>query len=70
MNRRPRRNHTPAFKAKVALAPSRTTGPLLNWRSSSTFTPIRSRLGRPSWRVALPGFLAREAWSPPRLRST
>ena len=44
MSRRPRRNHTPAFKAKVALAAIKGDERWLSWHSSSTFTPIRSQL--------------------------
>jgi transposase len=36
MTKRPRRNHTPAFKAKVALAASRATRLWPNWHCSST----------------------------------
>src|SRR5512139_959319 len=64
MSRRPRRNHTPAFKAKVALAPSRAIEPWLSWRSSSTSTPIRSRRGKRSLKVELPMFRPRRRqWS-------
>ena len=52
MSRRPRRNHTPAFKAKVALGRHqgrRRRWP--SWRSSSTSIPIRSRRGRRSSRA-------------------
>ncbi len=37
---RTRRNHTPAFKAKVALAAVKGERRWPNWRSSLTFTPI------------------------------
>jgi len=38
MSRRARRNHTPAFKAKVALAAVKVTGRCPDLLSSSTFT--------------------------------
>ena len=64
MSRRARRNHTPAFKAKVALAAIKGDGRWPNWPSSSTSTPIRLRRGRRSWRVALPEFLDLAALTP------
>ncbi len=64
MQKRPRRNHTPAFKAKVALAAVRAIGRWLSLPSNSMFTPIRSQRGKRSWRVALPMCLARkQQWS-------
>ena len=51
MTRRPRRNHAPAFKVKVALAAikgDRTLAEAL--QSSSTSTPIRSHRGKRSSR--------------------
>ena len=54
MTRRPRRNHSPAFKAKVALRPSRSRRRWLDWPSSSTCTRTRSLNGaRSSWKVPL-----------------
>ena len=41
MSKRPRRNHTPAFKAKVALSAIKAMEHWLSLRSSSTCTPIR-----------------------------
>ena len=41
MSRRPRRNHTPAFKAKVALAAIKGDRTLAQLANSSTSTPIR-----------------------------
>jgi len=41
MSRRARRNHTPAFKAKVALAAIGARTRWLNWCSTSTFIPTR-----------------------------
>ena len=46
MNRRPRRNHSPAFKAKVALAAVKGDRTLAQL-SISTSTPIRSPPLRP-----------------------
>ena len=59
--RRPRRNHTPAFKAKVALAAIRAIEHWFSSRSSSTSIPIRSRRGRRSSRAGLPTCLVLEA---------
>ena len=56
MNRRPRRNHSPAFKAKVALAAIKGDERWPNWRSISMFTPTRSRHGNRSSKVGLPTF--------------
>ena len=57
MSRRPRRNHTPAFKAKVALAADQGRARRWpSWRSNSTSTPTRSRSGRRSCWKGLPGF--------------
>lgn len=51
MTRGPR-NHTPAFKAKVALAALEDEKTLPSWRSSSTCMPTGSRNGAVnSWRV-------------------
>ena len=54
MQRRPRRNHTPAFKAKVALAAVKGDRRWLNWRSSLTSIPIRSHRGKRSSKAELP----------------
>jgi hypothetical protein len=56
MSRRPRRNHAPGFKAKVALAAIKGDRTL-----SSTFIPIRSQRGKRSSRTGLRIFLARTA---------
>jgi transposase-like protein len=57
MSRRPRRNHTPSFKAKVALAAIKGDRTLAQLAEQfSTSTPIRSRRGKPSSRVELPMF--------------
>lgn len=57
MQRRARRNHTPAFKTKVALAAvkgDRTVAQLAE--QFETSTPIRSPRGRRSSKVPLPTF--------------
>lgn len=61
MTGRPRRNHTPAFKAKVALAASKARRRCSNWLSNSTFIPTRSHSGRRSFSIRPPGFLDRTA---------
>jgi hypothetical protein len=54
MSKRPLRNYTPAFKAKVgACGPSRAIEHWLSWRSSSTFIPIKSHRGKRSWRAGV-----------------
>ena len=68
MTRRPRRNHTPAFKAKVALAAVKGDRTLISWQSSSTSTPTRSHRGRRSLRVGLPMFLVPAAATEQRNR--
>ena len=64
MTRRPRRNHTPAFKAKVALAAvkgEKTLAELAQQFDVHPNTRTRSRLGaRSCWRGPLV-FSAREA---------
>ncbi len=40
MTKRTRRNHTPAFEAKAALAAVKGERRWPNWRSGLTFTPI------------------------------
>jgi hypothetical protein len=54
MSRRPRRNHTPSFKAKVALAAIKGDRTLAQVAEQFESTPIRSRRGKPSSRVELP----------------
>ena len=48
MARRPCRNHSSAFKAKVALAALRASRQWLSWLSGSMFTPIKLPSGRPN----------------------
>ena len=57
MSRRPRRNHTPAFKAKVALAAIRGEKTLSELAQLFDVHPIRSRSGRRSFRMGLAKFL-------------
>lgn len=52
MTRRVRRNHSPVFKAKVALAAIKGEKTLADLRSSPTSTPTRSRSGAASWTPA------------------
>lgn len=49
MTRRVRRNHSPAFKAKVAPAAIKGEKHWPTWRSSSTSTRTRSRNGAASF---------------------
>ena len=60
MRRRPRRNHSAAFKAKVALAAIKGDRTLAQLRNSSTSTPIRSHHGKRSSRAELPMFWPRQ----------
>jgi hypothetical protein len=53
MTRRPRRNQTPAFKSKVALAAIKGEK-TLDWLSSSMCMPTRSRNGSVSFWGAPP----------------
>ena len=57
MTRRPRRNHTPAFKAKVALAAVKGDRTLAQLAEQFDVTPIRSHRGKRSSRVGLRMFL-------------
>ena len=52
MTRRKRRNHSSAFKAKVALSALKGDALWRSWPSSLMFTPIRSRTGRSAWSKA------------------
>ena len=56
MSRRPRRNHTPSFKAKVALAAIKGDRTLAQLAEQFDVHPIRSRRGKHSSRVKLPIF--------------
>jgi len=58
MTRRPRRNHSPAFKAKVAVAAIKGEKTLIELAQDFDVHPIRSSSGATSsWRVQ-PGCLA------------
>ena len=70
MQRRPRRNHTPAFKAKVALAAIKGDRTLAQLGSSSTSIPIRSHRGRRSLRKGQPMCSLLAAATERRLPST
>jgi hypothetical protein len=54
MQKRPQRNHTPAFKGKGRLPPSRAIGHWRSLPSSSMYMPIRLPRGKRSLRAALP----------------
>ena len=58
MTKRTRRNHAPAFKAKVAWPPRRGRRRWPNWRSFMTLTRTRSPLGRRNGRKVPPGYSA------------
>ena len=70
MSRRPRRNHTPAFKAKVALAAVKGDRTIAQLAEHFDVHPNQIRHGRRSWRAALPEFSDREGWRRRRLPST
>jgi hypothetical protein len=54
MQRRARRNHTPAFKAKVALAAIKGDRTLSQLAEQFDVHPIKSHRGRPSLKAELP----------------
>ena len=64
MSRRPRRNHSPVFKAKVALDAVKGERTLAELAEHSTFTPTRSRTGR----TQLEGARPRVRWGRERHR--
>jgi transposase len=57
MTKRVRRNHSPAFKAKVALAALKGEKTLVEWRNNSTCTSTKSRNGKHSFCKGLPEYL-------------
>jgi hypothetical protein len=59
MTRRPRRNHSPAFKAKVALAAVKGEKTLAELAPNSMFTRMSSRPGGISSLKGLLGFSAK-----------
>ena len=68
MTKRARRNHTSAFKAKLALAAikgEKTRWP--NWRSNSMSIRTRSRSGAVSFSTGRPGSLGATRMRRPRL---
>ena len=54
MSKRPRRNHTPAFKARVALAAIKGDRTLAQLAEQFDVTPIRLHRGRRSLRKGQP----------------
>ena len=56
MSRRPRRNHTPAFKAKVALAAIKGDRTLAQLAEQFDVHPNQITRGRRSLRAVLPTF--------------
>jgi hypothetical protein len=58
MARRPRRNQSPAFNAKVAVAAIKDEKTLIKLAQDSTFTRTRSSSGAISCLKARPGFSA------------
>ena len=71
MSRRPRRNHTPAFKAKVALAAVKGDRTIAQLAEQFDVHPIRSRRGRRNSKAGLPMFSvlvrATDQHSPPSM---
>src|SRR5271165_3467697 len=67
MTKRARRNHTPAFKARVALAAIKGEKTLAERAGSSMSTPIKSCNGRVSFSAARPGFWATAESRPARV---
>ena len=66
MSRRARRNHTPAFKAKVALAAVKGDRTIAQLAEHFDVHPNQIT----AWRGQLPEFSDRGTWRRPRLRST
>ena len=69
MSRRPRRNHSPAFKAKVALAAVKGDRTIAQLAEHFDVHPIRSQHGNRSLKAALPRFSDREVGRRPHPRS-
>jgi len=61
MSRRPRRNHTPAFKAKVALAAIKGDRTLVELAEQFDVHANQITSGKRSLRAGLPMFLVRGA---------
>ena len=68
MSRRARRNHTPAFKAEVALAAVKGDRTLAQLAEQFDVHPIRSHRGRPSLKAAPPTCLVPERATQRRYR--
>ncbi len=68
MSRRPRRNHSPAFKAKVALAAIKGDRTLAQLAEQFDVHPIRSHRGKRSSRAGLPMFSVPAAATEQRIR--
>jgi len=61
MTKRVRRNHSPAFKAKVALAALKGEKTLVEWRNNSTCTSTKSRNGKAQLLQGAAGVFGSEA---------
>ena len=70
MNRRPRRNHTPAFKAKVALAAVKGDRTIAQLAEHFDVHPNQITAWKAQLEGGLPEFSDRGTWRRPRLRST
>ncbi len=64
MTRRPRRNHSPAFKAKVALAAVKGEKTLAELAAQFDVTQMSSKLGGISFLKGLPGLSAKASRKP------
>ena len=69
MSRRPRRNHSAAFKAKVALAAIKGDRTVAQLAEHFDVHPNQIQYGNRSLRQTLPRFSDREAGHRPRQRS-
>ena len=70
MNRRPRRNHSPAFKAKVALAAVKGDRTIAQLAEHFDVHPNQITAWKAQLEGALPEFSDRVAWRRPRPLST
>ena len=70
MNRRPRRNHTPAFKAKVALAAVKGDRTIAQLAEHFDVHPNQITAWKAQLEGELPEFSDRGTLRRPRLRST
>jgi transposase len=69
MSRRPRRNHSPAFKAKVALAAVKGDRTIAQLAEHFDVHPNQITAWKSQLKAALPTFSDREAGRRPRQRS-